>query len=385
MNHVCLVESYLAIKYGITLPGDYLATDGSTIWDATAGGGLYQNDIIVIGRDDAELLYQKQSHTKDDSLQVFVDVLAADNNSNVGTITNDISYLVIGHNGGKLLGQTTELPSGIYSRFTREWKITNTNFDDDFSLEFEWEEFGAFDINDIRLLVDADGDFSNATVLSTADGLTFTVGSIIVGGIGTSHIPAGSTRFVTVASASSSTPLPIRLLSFTATPTENSSVKLDWATASETDNDFFTVERSRDGRTWNAVKEIAGAGNSSLQINYTAVDTSPYYGLSYYRLKQTDFDGQFSYSQIRSVSIDENLALPQITIYPNPSSSLITIEGEESKIAESRIYNIQGQDLSAFIKVVESKDFAITLDISNLQDGIYILKTKNTVNKVIKQ
>ena len=91
------VESYLAIKYGITLDatgggtaGDYLATDGTTIWDASDGSG-YHNDLVVVGRDDGEVLYQKQSRTKDDSLVVYIDALAADNNSNSGTITNDVS------------------------------------------------------------------------------------------------------------------------------------------------------------------------------------------------------------------------------------------------------------------------------------------------------
>ena len=202
------IESYLAIKYGITLDntaggttGDYVATDGSTIWDAS-DGSTYQNDIVIIGRDDAEALYQKQSKSPDDSVKIFIDAIAADNAANAGSITNDVSYLVIGHNGERLLGQEAEMPAGIFARFQREWKITNTNFDDNFSLEFEWEEAGAFDIDDIRLLVDADGDFSDATILSTANGLTFTEGSIIVGGITTgtgNHIPTG-TSYLTLAS-----------------------------------------------------------------------------------------------------------------------------------------------------------------------------------------
>ena len=105
------------------------------------------------------------------------------------------------------------------------------------------------------------------------------------------------------------------------------------------------------------------------------VGGNAYDGISYYRLKQTDFDGQYKYSQIRSVSI-EKLEKPQVNIYPNPSTSQITIEGTKSEIAVFSIYNTQGQDVSAFIRVAERTDFKLTMDISNLPKGIYIVKTK---------
>jgi hypothetical protein len=81
-------------------------------------------------------------------------------------------------------------------------------------------------------------------------------------------------------------------------------VKLDWATASELHNDYFTVERSMDGLNWENIIQIAGAGTSTNRNDYSEVDTRPIEGLSYYRLKQTDFDGQFTYSHAVSVQYE---------------------------------------------------------------------------------
>lgn len=94
--------------------------------------------------------------------------------------------------------------------------------------------------------------------------------------------------------------LPIELISFEA-KLNNRQVDIHWATASEQNNDFFTIERSADGLNWEIVTTAAGAGNSIYRIDYAAYDSRPLSGISYYRLKQTDFDGAFEYSNIVSV------------------------------------------------------------------------------------
>lgn len=99
--------------------------------------------------------------------------------------------------------------------------------------------------------------------------------------------------------------LPIELISFAATP-QAGTVVLNWSTATELNNDFFTIERSVDGFSWEDLLSISGAGTSIHRLDYSAKDVRPYAGLSYYRLKQTDFDGQFSRSNIVSVVVDED-------------------------------------------------------------------------------
>ena len=100
------IHSYLAVKYGITLEntgggtqGDYLATTGTTIWDASVNSS-YHNDVIGIGRDDNQALLQKQSHSFYDIERLYIDFLQPTNVSNSGIINSDTSYVMMGNNGG---------------------------------------------------------------------------------------------------------------------------------------------------------------------------------------------------------------------------------------------------------------------------------------------
>ncbi|MCB0409143.1 MAG: T9SS type A sorting domain-containing protein [Flavobacteriales bacterium] len=166
-----------------------------------------------------------------------------------------------------------------------------------------------------------------------------TTGNTTTGTVITST-PVSSFSPFTLASTTNANPLPIVLTSFIAKENyKTNSVDLTWVTQTEINNDFFTVERSTDGYNWEEVKRLKGAGNSNSSITYNEVDEVPLSGISYYRLKQTDFNGEFSYSDIESVSFDsEN----NIIIYPNPVKDLLVIKNicEDCFI---NIYNSNGQ------------------------------------------
>jgi hypothetical protein len=98
-----------------------------------------------------------------------------------------------------------------------------------------------------------------------------------------------------------SNPLPIELLSFSGSCNEGKTDIL-WTTASETNNNYFTIERSADANTFEVLKTIPGSSNSNYIISYSTVDEKPLSGTSYYRLKQTDYDGSYNYSNIISVN-----------------------------------------------------------------------------------
>ena len=113
---------------------------------------------------------------------------------------------------------------------------------------------------------------------------------------------SSKTDYFTISSSSSpATPLPIELLYFNA-QCETSNTKLIWATASETNNDYFSVEKSHDGSTFENIGNVAGAGFSNTLLPYSLIDDNPYSDITYYRLKQTDFNGNFTYSDIISSS-----------------------------------------------------------------------------------
>jgi len=168
-------------------------------------------------------------------------------------------------------------------------------------------------------------------------------------------IPSGTTCF---------SPLPIELVDFKANM-KGDKVALYWSTASEINNDFFTIERSVNAWDWEKVTTIEGAGNSSSLLYYSAIDHEPYSGISYYRLKQTDFDGQYAYSNIRSVNIDSDKDV--VKLYPNPTNDrfYIVTSGDTD-------YNVS--ILNAYEKTVfndmNSKEIS-TLDFSS---GMYVVR-----------
>jgi hypothetical protein len=111
--------------------------------------------------------------------------------------------------------------------------------------------------------------------------------------------------------------LPVELVSFFAS-SSNHGVQLVWKTASELNNDYFTIERSNGGEKFEEVLKVKGMGTKVTETSYSSKDTAPFKGISYYRLKQTDFDGRFSYSNVVSVSID---GTDLWSVFPNPTDA----------------------------------------------------------------
>ncbi|AXY73485.1 T9SS C-terminal target domain-containing protein [Paraflavitalea soli] len=168
------VHSYMALKYGITMAGDYIATDGTTTYWTAANNTGYLNNITGIGRDDNTALYQKQSRSVNTAANgnmvvIGVGEIAATNKDNTGTFADDLSYLVWGDNG--LTGtQATEYPAlldpGACSKITRlqrEWKVQETGDAGDVQLQLYLTGLvpTSTSKSDIKLLIDDDGDFGN--------------------------------------------------------------------------------------------------------------------------------------------------------------------------------------------------------------------------------
>jgi len=146
-----------------------------------------------------------------------------------------------------------------------------------------------------------------------------TTGNTTVGTVMTA-LPAAQFGPFTLGSSSLQNPLPVGLLEFDAT-VAGDFVDLDWKTASESGNASFTIEKTKDGNAYEWVATVAGAGVSTQMRTYAAVDKTPYTGISYYRLAQTDYDGNIAYSDLKSVKFGQQITEAlTFQVYPNPNS-----------------------------------------------------------------
>ena len=176
-----------------------------------------------------------------------------------------------------------------------------------------------------------------------------------------------------------SAPLPIELLSFTG-ECYNQSIVLEWSTATEINNDYFSIERSIDGINWQIIAKIDGAGNSTSIKNYSYIDVGQYNDISYYRLKQTDFDGQFKYSAIIAIEkCGEDIS--ELAIYPNPANETLNLSygGDKDKIISISIYNVLGE------MVYYSEFYQSKIVFENKLNGIYFLHVNLASKNIIKK
>ncbi|GEM_PF-3211656 len=139
-------------------------------------------------------------------------------------------------------------------------------------------------------------------------------------------------------------PLPVDLLSFNATLTAEQ-VLIAWSTASETNNDFFTLERSQDTRVTQAIATIPGAGNSNQVLTYQHNDPDPLEGISYYRLKQTDFDGTVEYFPWVAIEYQPGADGLGVKVLRRPEGNLLHILSGNSGQVEVRFTDLYGRTL----------------------------------------
>ncbi|MEN0004418.1 MAG: BspA family leucine-rich repeat surface protein [Bacteroidota bacterium] len=168
--------------------------------------------------------------------------------------------------------------------------------------------------------------------------------------------------------------LPVEWLAFEARAAEANQVAIHWTTAVEIDNDYFLVERSKDGLDFELIAQVQGQGSTTDVSYYNILDQYPYHGVNYYRLQQVDFDGTVTYSPIVSASIT---ASTTIDLFPNPVSNILNIRFSEQLEATvpMQLYNSVGQlifetwiDPQATDGIVEIKE------VDQLKAGIYYLK-----------
>ncbi len=208
----------------------------------------------------------------------------------------------------------------------------------------------------------------------------YAAGANLTGSVSSTSAPTAFTSFSRFTLASKIlgwNPLPIELINFAATPCNNN-VCLNWATATETNNDYFTIEKTKDGVNYEFVAKVKGAGNSTSTREYNTIDKLPYDGVSYYRLKQTDYNGNFTYSTLRMVELTNDLAAFSLNVYPNPSTGeniSFAINADKGKEVLVVVFDVTGREAYSKVVITErSGENIFALDPSGaLAKGLYLI------------
>jgi hypothetical protein len=179
---------------------------------------------------------------------------------------------------------------------------------------------------------------------------------------------------------SESCPLPVNLLFFEVN-CDMDNVLLNWSTASEINNDYFSIERSIDGINFEEIGRVDGKGNTSSTTNYTYTDLNPINRDSYYRLKQTDFNGRYEYFRMIAANCDDKI---NFSVYPNPFEDRFNI-----KLSENTSYplNLEIHDYLGRIvhaQVIESGMTEVEMN-QKIQSGTYFVKVFNENTHVMKK
>lgn len=303
-----------------------------------------------------------------DNITCWFSDLERNNDNEINFSDEDITYMAM-HPKGMWTVEPNEQPSsGKY-----EIRVCIDHFD-------------GLEDNNFGVLKRPKGGYaSNWNNGNGSTGLLGLVGRVLNAGYGNLKNLTGFSEFGVGTGGGSS--LPIQLTQFTAEYLkEDGHVKLNWTTEVEINNDYFIVQRSIDGYHYEDVANVKGAGNSNVEIDYTAYDQDPPAGLVYYRLKQYDFDGKYQYSDIVSVMVFHT-AINSVKVYPNPANSFVNIE----LTTDSEQINVMILDMNGnLVKMLDGEHgggtFNSRIDLDGqLPAGQYLVKIKAGSTENIKK
>jgi hypothetical protein len=157
---------------------------------------------------------------------------------------------------------------------------------------------------------------------------------------------------------------------------KNGKSHISWSVASQINNEKYIIEHSKDGKNFSPIGEIAGDGTSNETKHYEYIHPSPSIGMNYYRIKQVDYDGKYSYSDIASLRYDGN---GETSIYPNPATSEVNISTTEP--TSMQIMDVYGR----LLLNRDIYDGQNTINLAELPTGILIFVVGDQRFKVLKE
>lgn len=367
------ITSYLCMKYGITkgingTSEDYKNSAGTIIYDKTVNAG-YNYDVIGVIKDDGSGLdvtktatvngYGQQSLSYRDPIRLEVQS---------GSPLSNGDHIFFSNDNGVLSGSTLGTPiadggnPSIEVLLQRNWKIQHNTPTNGVRFIIDYTDFiHGGTVSDLRILLDADGDFTSGATIAT---LASNGGTELYYDIDPSLIASGS--IITIGSIDAmQTPMPLELLSFTQRETDTES-ELLWLSSNEENFSHFELQSSADLTNWTVEARINGKGGNQINTyNYTL--SRPANAHKYVRLKQIDYDLSHEFSTILRINplSKEN----PFSIFPNPAVNHVNykLKGPSGRID---IFNLQGQSvLSMKLKSGEG-----VIDCSHLDKGMYLIQ-----------
>ncbi len=353
-----IINNYLSAKYNITMAAnDKYAGD-------TPANGNYDFEVIGIGQESTG--NHLEAHTSGG--------LWIKQATNFG----NGDYLFIGHNHITPQLYTPTEDAGLTAvsideRWGRDWYFDLTDAGGamtvDLTFDFDEAEMNSAaspngTVSNYKLLYRS-GTSGNWSIVAPASSIT--TSQILFTG---QALADGDGYYALGTIDATASPLPIELMSFDA-QFDNKNVVLKWETASETNNDYFEIYRSANTEQWTKLGVVDGSGTINTIRSYSFTDNQALQGISYYKLKQVDFDGKYTFSQIRSVNMELSEG---IEIYPNPTNGIVYI----NKIDEgSRIEILDMNSRLVELDVIYSGN-TVKIDMKNLAKSVYFIRVIST-------
>jgi hypothetical protein len=175
--------------------------------------------------------------------------------------------------------------------------------------------------------------------------------------------------------------LAVNWQNFSAILENNKSVSLSWSVSQQTNSKGYSVERSSDKSNWSEIGFVENKIDAQLTAQYDFIDNSPVSGANYYRIAAVDMSGTITYSEIKSVSLDNGVS-SQVNVWPNPAKSSVYIQnnGTDNNL-RMQIYDPFGKTIASDILHAGKNE----VNISNLPAGTYIVHTQNASGETQNQ
>ncbi|WP_299458519.1 Calx-beta domain-containing protein [uncultured Microscilla sp.] len=349
-----IIENYLSAKYSITITNQYYTFSGT-----------HNGDVIGIGQTNFD------SNHADSQGEGVLRVRQPSS-------LNNGDFVMVGHNNLAMNeADGMDIPSTAFSRLKRTWKVGAAGSVGTVTLDFDMSNNQVSNADDVILLKDSDSDgsFSDENIMTGFVAAAYDGSTKI---LTFENVSLNNGDEFTVVSLRSTSPLPVSLVSFTAKTIDQQKVGLQWTTIQEKDNDYFAIERSSDGITFEEIGRVKGLGNSTTPYTYQWVDQTPKTGLNYYRLKQVDFDGASTYSQWVSALVAQSKQ-PQIRLFPNPTVNwaFVTLPSDNALI-DAKAADAQGKVVATHLKIVRQDNGNYGIDLQTLPQGIYIITLRTS-------